>query len=146
MVAEAFRLFSKSCNPLHPRSVQDEIELTRMKRKVRKVQEKHEVFIAEQAGLLEDMALNNSADRTGTDPETFKQLGESVRLQWLEIESIRNAIEDLSLITVSKGKKSRKLRRKLSTKVKKYPPIFSTPEGKRKLKNSVRFSIEDTEF
>ena len=146
MIVEAFCLFSKSCNPLHPRSVQDEIELTRMKRKVKKVQENHEVFIAEQAGLLEDMALNNSADRTGTDPEAFKQLGESVRLQWLEIESIRNTIEDLSLITVSKGKKSKKLRRKLSTKVKKYPPIFSTPESKRKMKNSVRFSIEDTEF
>jgi hypothetical protein len=106
------------------------------------------MFVTEQANLLEDISLNTSADRMGTDPEIFKQLGDSVRLQWLEIESLKRTVEDISLRTETKTKRktSKKTGRKTSTKIKKYPAIFSTPPSKRKGNNSVRFSIEDTDF
>ena len=144
MIARCFCMFSKACNPLHPKEIEHEIDYQRMKQRVKKVQQNHEVFIEEQTHLLGDISLNSTTTFTGVEMETFLELRNIVNSLKRDIENLQNTIENKR---ESKQDRTRKtLKRKVSKRIRKYPVIFATPPNTNKNKNNVRFSIEDTEF
>ena len=144
MIARCFCMFSKACNPLHPKEIEHEIDYQRMKQRVKKVQQNHEVFIEEQTHLLGDISLNSTTTFTGVEMETFLELRNIVNSLKRDIENLQNTIENKR--EPKQGRNKKTLKRKVSKRIRKYPVIFATPPNTNKNKNNVRFSIEDTEF
>ena len=145
MMARCFCLFSKACNPLHPKEVEHEIEYQKMKTKVRKVQQNHEVFIDEQAHLLEDISLNTITTFKGVSLETFLELSNIVDSLKQEVENLQEMIEG-NHTRSGQGRRKNALKRKASKKIKKYPIVFSTPPTKKRNRNNVRFSMKNIEL
>ena len=148
MMLKGFCIFSRACNPLHPRNIEEELKLERMKRKVKKIQSEHKEFISEQASLLQGVSCEATPNNHLVHPEAFNELGNTVRLLWLEVENLQRVIEK---IDIQKGARPRtKLKKstvgRKSRVLQKYPRIFTTPPAKKKISHGVRFNIEDTEF
>ena len=148
MMLKGFCIFSRACNPLHPRNIEEELKLERMKRKVKKIQSEHKEFISEQASLLQGVSCEATPNNHLVHPEAFNELGNTVRLLWLEVENLQRVIEK---IDIQKGARPRtKLKKstvgRKSRVLQKYPRIFTTPPAKKKISHGVRFDIEDTEF
>ena len=145
MIVRCFCLFSKACNPLHPKEIEHEIDYQKMKTKVRKVQQSHEVFIEEQTHLLEDISLNTTTTFKGVDMETFLKLRTIVNSLQLDLENLQQTIKENHTKSKKNNKSNKTLKRNISKRIRKYPVIFSTPPDTRKAKHNVRFSIKDND-
>jgi hypothetical protein len=151
MMFKGFCVLSKACNPLHPRNIEEEFKLEKMKRRVKKIQNEHREFIAEQASLLQDVSCDISPGNPQIHHEAFNELGNTVRLLWLEVDNLKRMVERADTATgLMRSRSKTKLKGnptgKKSRGLRKYPRIFTTPPVKKRTYKGVRFDIQDTEF
>ena len=151
MMFKGFCVLSKACNPLHPRNIEEEFKLEKMKHRVKKIQNEHREFIAEQASLLQDVSCDISPGNPQIHHEALNELGNTVRLLWLEVDNLKRMVERADTATgLMRSRSKTKLKGnptgKKSRGLRKYPRIFTTPPVKKRTYRGVRFDIQDTEF
>lgn len=150
MMLKGFCVLSKACNPLHPRNIEEEFKLEKMKRRVKKIQSEHREFVAEQASLLQEVSCETSPNPQMND-EALNELRNTVRLLWLEVDDLKRMVDNTDTATGLMGSRQKtKFKRnptgKRSRGLRKYPRIFTTPPVKKRTPRGVRFDIQDTEF